>query len=561
MNYERMNTQRQVSDPHKRVGAYCRVSTDKRDQENSFESQQRFFRDYIERRPDWELVEVYADEGRSGTTTKKRKQFNRMIQDAKARKLDLIITKEVSRFARNTVDSLQITRDLKAIGVGVIYLNDNINSLDPDAELRLTIMSSIAQEESRKTSERVKWGQTRRMEQGVVFGRDMLGYDVNNGVLTINEEGARIVRKIFDMYVNEDLNVHTICDRLREMGIKPMRIETWSDTVVGRVLRNEKYCGDLVQKKTFTPDYLSHAKRYNRGQEEFIIIRNHHEPIVSRELFDAAQRRIAAHRPQKNSLGNSNRTCFSGKIICGRCGASYVTRYRDLKDGGRSKYWVCGEAHAHGKRKEHANGEVTGCSWEAIRNIDAIHIMQMVFERLAEELDSEGKRICQDVQTVLGADKLKEGCVGTEQEIQAIQSKKEKLLQLYLNDGLAKEDYLNANNKLNQQIAALKSVQARGIGTKFGKEQEIGIAESIKAIASSEEFNDSFYRRALDHMVVHDRNHVDVYLKALPSPLRFEVDPFKGNQANEQASGDIAREGTDQPISVNVAFTRSSGME
>ena len=188
MNYEKINAERPIVDSNKRVGAYCRVSTDKRDQANSLESQQRYFREYIEHREDWKLVEVYADEGISGTSTKKRKHFNRMIQDAKAHKLDLIITKEVSRFARNTVDSLQITRDLKAIGVGVIFMNDNINSLDPDAELRLTIMSSIAQEESRKTSERVKWGQTRQMEKGVVFGRDMVGYDVKNGVLTINEE-------------------------------------------------------------------------------------------------------------------------------------------------------------------------------------------------------------------------------------------------------------------------------------------------------------------------------------------------------------------------------------
>ncbi len=161
-----------------KVGAYCRVSTDKDDQANSFESQQTYFREYINRNPEWELVQIFADEGISGTDTKRRNEFNRMIRLAKAGEVDLIITKEVSRFARNTVDTLQYTRDLKKIGVYVLFMNDNINTKDPDAELRLTIMASIAQEESRKTSERVKWGQKRRMEQGVVFGRDMLGYDV-----------------------------------------------------------------------------------------------------------------------------------------------------------------------------------------------------------------------------------------------------------------------------------------------------------------------------------------------------------------------------------------------
>ena len=179
--YERWNQERKIADTKKRVAAYCRVSTDNEDQANSFESQQRYFRQYIERNPDWELYEVFADEGISGTNTKKRKEFNRMIACAKNGDFDLIITKEISRFARNTLDSIYYTRDLKKHGVGVIFMNDNINTLDGDAELRLAIMSSIAQEESRKTSERVKWGQKRQMEQGVVFGRSMLGYDVKVG--------------------------------------------------------------------------------------------------------------------------------------------------------------------------------------------------------------------------------------------------------------------------------------------------------------------------------------------------------------------------------------------
>jgi len=201
--YERLNETRLLVETKKRVAAYCRVSTDKDDQTNSFESQQRYFKEYIERNPDWELYEIFADEGTSGTSTKKRKAFNRMISCAKLGDFDLIITKEISRFARNTLDSVYYTRELKKHGVGVIFMNDNINTLDADAELRLTIMSSIAQEESRKTSDRVKWGQKRQMEQGVVFGRDMLGYDVQNGQMFINEDGAKVVRIIFKKFVRE----------------------------------------------------------------------------------------------------------------------------------------------------------------------------------------------------------------------------------------------------------------------------------------------------------------------------------------------------------------------
>ena len=171
-----------------RVAAYCRVSTDKLDQANSLESQQRYFNEYIARNPLWELYEIYVDEGITGTNTFKREDFNRMIKDGKDGKFDLIITKEVSRFARNLLDSIAYTRELREYGIRLIFLNDNIDTDQPDHEFRLAMMASLAQEESRKTSERVKWGQRRRMEQGVVFGRDMLGYDVRDGKLIVNEE-------------------------------------------------------------------------------------------------------------------------------------------------------------------------------------------------------------------------------------------------------------------------------------------------------------------------------------------------------------------------------------
>ena len=239
--YEILNQKRKLIEEKKRVVAYCRVSTEKEDQVNSLENQQRYFRQYIACNPDWELLEIFADEGISGTNTKKRKEFNRMITCAKKGDFDLIITKEISRFARNTLDSIYYTRDLKKQGIGVIFLNDNINTLDDDAELRLTIMSSIAQEESRKTSERVKWGQKRQMEQGVVFGRSMLGYDVKDGKMHINEEGANVVRLIFHKFVNEGKGTHTIARELQEEGIRPIKAEKWQNTVILRMIRNEKY--------------------------------------------------------------------------------------------------------------------------------------------------------------------------------------------------------------------------------------------------------------------------------------------------------------------------------
>ena len=201
-------------EPKLRVAVYARVSTEKEDQVNSLASQKSYFAGFIKSQSNMELSEVYFDEGISGTQTRKRTGFNRMIRDALSGKFNLILTKEVSRFARNTVDALYYTRKLKEAGVGVIFTMDHIDTRDSDGELRLTIMASLAQEESRKTSERVKWGQQRRMEQGVVFGRDMLGYTVKNGVLSINREEVPVVKAIFHKYTNEGKGAHAIAGEL-----------------------------------------------------------------------------------------------------------------------------------------------------------------------------------------------------------------------------------------------------------------------------------------------------------------------------------------------------------
>ena len=329
--YERLNQELKMVETKRKVAAYCRVSTDNEDQANSFESQQRYFRQYIERNSDWELYEIFADEGISGTNTKKRKEFNRMIACAKNGDFDLIITKEISRFARNTLDSIYYTRELKKHGVGVIFMNDNINTLDGDAELRLAIMSSIAQEESRKTSERVKWGQKRQMEQGVVFGRSMLGYDVEGGKMTINEEGAKVVRLIFHKFVNEGKGTHVIARELREEGISPMRVKEWSNTVILRVIRNEKYCGDVLMQKTFQQDVINRKVIKNTGQLPMYLIENHHEGIVSREKYNAVQaemaRRKAAKSPSKRAstglAAYTSRYALSDRLVCGECGTLY----------------------------------------------------------------------------------------------------------------------------------------------------------------------------------------------------------------------------------------------
>ena len=528
LQYELLNQERKMQETKKRVAAYCRVSTDNEDQAGSFESQQRYFRQYIERNPDWELYAIFADEGISGTNTKKRKEFNRMIECAKNGDFDLIITKEISRFARNTLDSIFYTRDLKKHGVGVIFLNDNINTLDGDAELRLAIMSSIAQEESRKTSERVKWGQKRQMEQGVVFGRSMLGYDVKDGKMTINEEGAKIVRLIFHKFVDEGKGTHVIARELLEEGILPMRVKEWQNTVILRVIRNEKYCGDLVQKKTFTPDFLSHEKKYNRGQEEFVIIKDHHEPIISRELFDKANRILDAKSlSQEGKAKHSSRYPFSGKIKCGRCGASYVARYKTRKDGSRYKAWRCYEAANHGRPHIDKVGNMVGCSGESIRNEDVIYLLYLVCKDLKINRQKIIDNLTKIIDAVTQIDLMGEGMSTLLEKIEEAKQKRTCLIDLYTSGNIDKSEFTALRSKYDEDIEKLKStmkdIEQQQAMIQRQQELMADIKNASLELINGIRYEDEYYAQILDKMVVNDKNHIDVYLKMLPHKWSFTI--------------------------------------
>lgn len=559
--YERLNQELKMVETKRKVAAYCRVSTDNEDQANSFESQQRYFRQYIERNPDWELYEIFADEGISGTNTKKRKEFNRMIACAKNGDFDLIITKEISRFARNTLDSIYYTRELKKHGVGVIFMNDNINTLDGDAELRLAIMSSIAQEESRKTSERVKWGQKRQMEQSVVFGRSMLGYDVEGGKMTINEEGAKVVRLIFHKFVNEGKGTHVIARELREEGISPMRVKEWSNTVILRVIRNEKYCGDLVQKKTYTPDFLSHEKKYNRGQEEFVIIKDHHEPIISRELFDEANRILDAKSlSQEGKAKHSNRYPFSGKIKCGCCGSSYVARYKTRNDGSRYKAWRCNEAAKHGSPHTDKAGNQVGCTGLSIRNEDATHIMYLVTKSLKYNRDKIINNLTAVIQSIIAMDTTGTDVLKLQEQIKKIEGKRANLIDLYMSNLINKDEFTATRASCDAEIEELQSIIESVDKQREMIEQQQQllkeIEDAIKEIVGGVEYEDEFYKHILDKMVVQDKDNIDVYLNLLPMKWSYTV--AKASKKAVDSEWNISE--ASLPISLSRPATRRLGM-
>lgn len=520
-----------------KVASYCRVSTDRDDQANSFESQQRYFKEYIDRQPDWELYQVYADEGITGTSTKKRAAFNRMIADAHMGKFQLILTKEVSRFSRNILDTISYTRELKALGVGVVFMNDGINSLEPDAELRLSIMGSMAQEESRKTSSRVKWGQTRRMEQGVVFGRSLLGYDVKDGKMTINRSGAEIIRQIFYKYGVEKKGTSVIARELREAGYKTLSGNAkWSNTYIIKVLKNEKYVGDLVQKKTITPDYLSHTKKYNHGEEEMVVIRNHHEPIISRELWDIVQSELKK-RDRKGDYGggHSNRYVFSGKIKCGECGASFVSRKKNRKDGTSYRRWGCFTATTEGNRHEDIQGNEVGCDiGKMLRDELAMDILKQSLASLQMDVDGIIQNVTDIAMEAIRAEEGQETDrpETLEYQIEQLTEKKADVLDAFFSRQITKDEMKLVNERYDRELDALR-VKLDAAHSKEGVVYELedlrkDVERQISAIVRGETDSEIFYKNLLDHMVVHKDRRVEVYLKLLPQKWTFILENLRG---------------------------------
>jgi len=516
-----------------RVAGYCRVSTEKDDQINSLESQIRYFSEYINNQTDWQLYKIYYDEGISGTSTKKREQFNQMIADAECGRFELIITKEVSRFARNTVDTLTYVRKLKERGIGVRFMNDNIDTLDNDGELRLTIMSSIAQEESRKTSERVKWGQKRRMEQGVVFGRDMLGYKVQNGKMYIIPEEAETVRLIFHKFLNEEKGTHIIARELRECGIKPKIVKEWANTVILRVLKNEKYVGDLCQKKTYTPNFLDHKKKYNRGAEDMVYIKNHHEPIIDRDTWDRTQKELARRSPSAEQKSkHSNRYWCSGKIKCGECGQSFVSRTKKLKDGSIYKAWRCYAAAHNGSKKLDCFGNEIGCDNTAVNDRVLIASVGYVLNLIQINKDKLIAEMCGEIKSLRNFD-TKINVEDMYTAIEKTERKKAALIDSMLEGIITKDEMIKQKAYYDEEISLLSEKISEAQRHNEIIESQVskieGYIGGIRKILDFTDPNEEICHEVLDRIVVYQNKELEVFLKCMPNGVRvrFETEGKK----------------------------------
>ena len=325
------------------------MSTDQDEQLSSYENQVNYYREYILKHEDYELVDIYADEGISATNTKKRDAFNRLIQDCRGGKVDRILVKSISRFARNTLDCIKYVRELKELGIGVTFEKENIDSLDSKGEVLLTIQSSLAQDESRSISENSTWGIRKKFERGVVRVNttNFMGYDKDEkGNLIINHEQAKVVRYIFDRFL-EGYSPEFISKELRELEIPGCTGKAkWCPSAIWKMLQNEKYKGDALLQKTYTVDFLTKKRIYNDGQVNQYYIENNHEPILDREKWEIVQLEIARrkkfreqHKLQFYIMQKENNS-FTTKVFCAECGSAFG-RKNWTTSRGKRKVWQC----------------------------------------------------------------------------------------------------------------------------------------------------------------------------------------------------------------------------
>lgn len=438
-----------------RVTFYARVSTDHEEQLNSLENQVMYFENYIKSQENWTFVSGYIDEGISGTSVKKRDNFLKMINDAKRGMFNLILTKEISRFSRNTVDSIKYTQELLQENVGVFFLNDNINTFETDSELRLTIMSSIAQDEIRKLSERVRFGYKRSIEKGVVPGNDnFYGYKKNKGKLEIIEEEAELIRLIFNEYSKERMGTSKLGHYLyHEYNIVSKTGKPLAGTVIGRIIRNPKYKGYFCAHKETTVDYHS-KKRIRFKPEEWIVYKDNVScpPIVSEELWDKCNEVLNKNSyKHKTHTRTDSRYALSGKIKCYHDGATFIRgSYKNKKTGVESKYFGCSNYRKYGRLK------AKGC------NTPIIHYEELgdIFRKIANTLLDKENNIIKEIYNVINEMKKKTDYTkeinDIDKKIEDIKNASSELINMRARKEIDSEEYNFQREKYNFDLSMLE---------------------------------------------------------------------------------------------------------
>ena len=514
-----------------RVTFYARVSTDQDEQINSLENQVQYYTELIQSKPNWKFVPGYVDEGISGGSTKKRDNFNRMIRDAKAGMFDFIITKEISRFSRSTLDSIKYTQELLDYNVGVFFQNDNINTLDTDSEFRLVIMAGVAQDEIRKLSERLKFGFRQAIKNGHVLGNDKLyGYDKKDCVLTVNEEEAEIIRIIFDLYGNQRLGTRTISKRLMELGYTSREGNAFNTLTIRHILENPKYKGWYCGNKSQSVDYRT-KRNVLLDESEWVT---HPDPsipaIVPEELWNRAnalyKRRREEMKSHSSGVSFHNRYPYSAKIYCEEHGTTFHRQVIQTKKG-QQEVWQCKVYRSHGR---------AACSAPQIRSSDLDVILSDIFKELVRDKE----KIIDSLVTVLTnipkeVDYGKLRCQ-VENEMDDLERKKNRLLDLSIAGALTVEEFKERNDAFNAQIQ-----ECQGKLTAIRQEEENQSSEELdipairraldEALRFTGEIDTALVATILDRVVVKKEStkediHLDIFLK-LGSTYEAVYTPLK----------------------------------
>ena len=416
---------RSIFDTELAVAYYARVSTDKDEQINSLGNQKRYFEDYITANPHWTFAGGYVDEGISGTSVEGREQFLKMIEDAKRGRFDLIVTKEISRFARNTLDSLRYTRELLRCGVGVYFQNDNINTFDKDAELRLTIMSSIAQDEVRKLSERTRFGFKRAQENSVLLGQNNLfGYNKVDGRLEIVEPEAAVVREVFERYAAGDLGLRAIANDLDSRGVRGRQGKPLTYSTLYGMIRNPKYKGCYAGRRYASRDYRD-KRSYRLSADKWLVHKDDRVPaIVPEALWEQANRLLASRGKtmKAHAQASQNRYAYSGKLICARHGTTFHRHVYKSKSRGEAECWNC--------KLYREKGKTGGCNSPTVYSHELDRILERVFEQITNERSAAVQEYIDNLRAFAAQQDNAPALAQVEQEIEADYAEQRRILHI-----------------------------------------------------------------------------------------------------------------------------------
>lgn len=488
-----------------RVTYYARVSSDSEEQLNSLENQVSYYPQFILSHPQWTLVDGYIDEGISAISTKGRERFMDMIDDAKRDKFDMIITKEISRFARNTIDSIQYTRDLLRIGVCVFFQNDAINTIDEDSELRLTIMSGIAQDELRKLSSRVKFGHQQAIKNSVVLGNSRIfGYVKNDKHLVIDEHEAEMVRLVFEMYATDRYSMKNIENELWNRGYRNHNGNKISHTTLSNMIANPKYKGYYVGNKVRIVDLFTKKQKF-LPPEDWVMFKDETgdivPAIVSETLWDQANAVLAKRsmdvKQRQNKCNHAN--LLTGKLMCTHCGTPYYRKDSTYRGQKRSK-WVCsGKIH---------NGTASCPSF----TIDEVEIKKVIYDVFVRTKDVSAKYIDEYIELFKRArfPDYQEKIERLESVIDKATAKKQKLLGLYTEDVISKNDFTEMNEKCNLEIRDAQQ-QVVDLQNETNAQRELldslaelkkYLAQAVEEIESSDMIPEGFINRYVQSILV-----------------------------------------------------------